>query len=153
MQEKNRNCRKGLEKGISRDEKYLQEKKITIMIRLYFLRKGEIRMKSFYGGTFLRKEELEKEGIDYPIKLEYYKIIEMNHNKEEYGVEIVKTEYRKEETKIESEEAKKITKDEKLIEDFLELLRRNDVMPVTLVDIMEDMRWEKRRKEQIRKVV
>ena len=31
-------------------------------------------MKTFFGGMFMNKEELRKEGILYPIKLEYYKI-------------------------------------------------------------------------------
>lgn len=33
-------------------------------------------MKTFYGGKFIAKSKLEKEGIFYPIKLEYYKSIE-----------------------------------------------------------------------------
>ena len=31
-------------------------------------------MKTFFGGMFMNKENLRKEGILYPIKLEYYKI-------------------------------------------------------------------------------
>ena len=32
-------------------------------------------MNIFFGGTFLEKDELKEAGIEYPIKLEYYKII------------------------------------------------------------------------------
>ena len=39
-------------------------------------------MNIFFGGTFIRKEELKEAGIDYPIKLEYYKIINENEFKE-----------------------------------------------------------------------
>ena len=39
-------------------------------------------MKSFYGGIFMKKENLEEAGIPYPIKLEYYKIIEEKNYRE-----------------------------------------------------------------------
>ena len=32
-------------------------------------------MKTFFGGKFIEKEKLTEAGIDYPIKLEYYKIL------------------------------------------------------------------------------
>lgn len=38
-------------------------------------------MKTFYGGKFIAKSKLEKEGIFYPIKLEYYKSIETKENR------------------------------------------------------------------------
>ena len=32
-------------------------------------------MKRFYGSIFIEKEKLEEAGVENPIKLEYYKII------------------------------------------------------------------------------
>ena len=50
----------------------------------------------FFGGKFIKKEELKEAGIEYPIKLEYYKIINedefVNKTNEKYGIKIVKTE-------------------------------------------------------------
>ena len=55
-------------------------------------------MKTFYGGTYIGKEILEENDIYYPIRLEYYKI----ENEKFYGIEVVKTEYKKEKTHKES---------------------------------------------------
>ena len=41
-------------------------------------------MKTFFGGIFIQKEKLMEEGIDYPIKLEYYKYKCEANNKEIY---------------------------------------------------------------------
>ena len=47
-------------------------------------------MKTFYSSTFIKKEELQEEGIAYPIKLEYYKIINedeiMKGEKARFGI-------------------------------------------------------------------
>ena len=32
-------------------------------------------MKTFFGSIFIEKERLQEAGVEYPIKLEYYKII------------------------------------------------------------------------------
>ena len=32
-------------------------------------------MKNFFGSIFINRDELREAGIDYPIKVEYYKII------------------------------------------------------------------------------
>ena len=32
-------------------------------------------MKTFFGSIFIEKEKLQEAGVKYPIKLEYYKII------------------------------------------------------------------------------
>ena len=54
-------------------------------------------MKTFYSSTFIKKEELQEEGIAYPIKLEYYKIINedeiMKGEKARFGIKVIKTEY------------------------------------------------------------
>ena len=55
-------------------------------------------MKHFYAGTFINRDDLKSIGIEYPIKLEYYKTrpnieVTKNENKIKYGIEVVKTSY------------------------------------------------------------
>ena len=53
-------------------------------------------MKTFYADTFMDKKGLEKEGIYYPIKLDYYKMANQTEEDEKvlkYGIEVVKTKY------------------------------------------------------------
>ncbi len=95
-------------------------------------------MKTFFGGMFMNKEELRKEGILYPIKLEYYKIKDLKSKNDIFGIEIVKTEYTDEEIKIEKASIDKITNDEKIENSILDMLKRNEVTPVILEDVIED---------------
>ena len=39
------------------------------------IRWGEVKLKTFFGGVFIKKESLEEAQINHPIKLEYYKRI------------------------------------------------------------------------------
>ena len=39
-------------------------------------------MKYFFGSIFINRDKLREAGINYPIKVEYYKLI----NEEEYGI-------------------------------------------------------------------
>lgn len=98
-------------------------------------------MKKFYGGKFINKQKLSKEGIDYPIKIEYYKIYDNEETKEitQYGLEVVKTEYRNENINVENEEVLRITKEEKIIDKILDKLKDNEVTPVITKYIVEDL--------------
>lgn len=98
-------------------------------------------MKTFYGSTFIKKEELEEEGISYPIKLEYYKIINEDEitrgEKSRFGIKVIKTEYR-EEPKVEEKEVRYMSNDEKRIEEILEIFKRNEVTPISVEEIISD---------------
>lgn len=96
-------------------------------------------MKTFFGGIFMNKEELRKEGILYPIKLEYYKIKDLKSKNDIFGVEIVKTEYINEKIKVEKASIDKLTNDEKIENSILDMLKRNEVTPVILEDVIEDL--------------
>lgn len=96
-------------------------------------------MKTFFGGMFMNKENLRKEGILYPIKLEYYKIKDLKSKNDIYGVEVVKTEYLNEEIKVEKASIDKLTNDEKIENSILDILKRNEVTPVILEDVIEDL--------------
>ena len=96
-------------------------------------------MKTFFGGIFMNKEELRKEGILYPIKLGYYKIKDLKSKNDIFGVEIVKTEYINEKIKVEKASIDKLTNDEKIENSILDMLKRNEVTPVILEDVIDDL--------------
>ena len=99
-------------------------------------------MKKFYGCTFMDKDMLENVGIYYPIKLEYYKINNKedysNSNNKIYGVEVIKTEYRKDKLKVESKDVNYITNEDKEINIILNILKANEVTPIVLEDVIDD---------------
>ena len=102
-------------------------------------------MKTFFDGIFISKEHLNEEGIKFPIKLEYYKttreesseIARENENK--YGIEIVKTEYREGNVRVETKEINNIANNIKDQEKILTLLRDNEVTPIGVEDVLEDL--------------
>lgn len=98
-------------------------------------------IRKFYGGKFIDREKLSNEGIDYPIKIEYYKIYDNEENKDitQYGLEVVKTEYKTEKVDIENKEVLKVTKEEKIINNILDKLKNNEVTPVITKYIVEDL--------------
>ncbi len=97
-------------------------------------------MKTFFDGIFIDNEELEAEGKEYPIKLEYYKTIAIEENVEaKYGIEIVKTEYKKGEVNVENSIMKNITDNANELERILTILRNNEVTPIGMQDVLSDM--------------
>ena len=97
-------------------------------------------MKTFYGETFIEKNILKEAGIQYPIKLEYYKRInkeEMN-DKQKYGISIVKTEYKSNGIKTEEKAIKYLSNDEKKTNNILKILKENCVTPLGLEDVIAD---------------
>lgn len=99
-------------------------------------------MKTFFGSTFINKQELEEADINYPIKLEYYKIINedelITKKGTKFGVNIIKTEYREDNTKVEEKTIKYLSNDEQKVDDILESLKCNKVTPITLQDVIID---------------
>ena len=97
-------------------------------------------MKTFFDGIFIDNEKLEAEGKKYPVKLEYYKTIAIEENVEaKYGIEIVKTEYKKGEVNIENSIMKNITDNANELEKILTILRNNEVTPIGMQDVLSDM--------------
>lgn len=91
-------------------------------------------MRSFFGSIFINRDELREAGIEYPIKVEYYKITnDQENNKLIYGIQVVKTEY-KEKIGVEQSKVEYITNNEKDIERMLEQIKENEVTPVGLED-------------------
>jgi len=100
-------------------------------------------LKDFFGSIFINQEELKEAGIEYPIKVEYYKITnEDERDKAIFGIQVIKTEY-KDKIGIEQNKIEHITNDEKQIDKMLERIKYNEVTPISLddviIEIQEDM--------------
>ena len=102
-------------------------------------------MKNFFGSIFINRDELRNAGIDYPIKVEYYKITneeEMKQNKLIYGIQVIKTEYR-DKIGVEQEKIEHITNDESEIVKMLDIIKDNEVTPIGLKDVILEIKsWQ-----------
>ena len=99
-------------------------------------------MKNFFGSIFINRDELRESGIDYPIKVEYYKIINEEKMKEDkliYGIQVIKTEYR-DKIGIEQEKMEHITNDENEIITMLKIIKQNEVTPIGLEDVILEIK-------------
>ena len=100
-------------------------------------------MRTFYGGTFIEKEELEEVGIKYPIKLEYYKQINEDDinskGKSKYGIHIVETEYAPNNTKVQSKSIKYVTNDELEENRILDIFKENKVTIINSEEVICDL--------------
>ena len=99
-------------------------------------------MRTFFGSTFINKEKLQEADIDYPIKLEYYKVINedeiVNKKGTKFGINVIKTEYIKNNTKVEEKEIKYLSNDEQKVNEILEVLKYNEVTPIAVQDVIVD---------------
>ena len=100
-------------------------------------------MKNFFGSIFINRDKLNEAGINYPIKVEYYKITneeeKIKENKLIYGIQIIKTEYR-DKIGVEHEKIEHITNDESEITEFLSLMKENEVTPIGLGDVILEIK-------------
>ena len=98
-------------------------------------------MKNFFGSIFINRDELLEAGINYPIKVEYYKITNEpeKENKLLYGIQIIKTEYRNK-IGIEQNRIEHITNDENEITKMLNLIKDNGVTPIGLEDVIIEIK-------------
>jgi len=105
-----------------------------------------MNVKNFFGSIFINRDELREAGIDYPIKVEYYKIIneeeKIKQNRLIYGIQVIKTEY-KDKIGVEQEKIEHITNDENEITQILDIIKENEVTPIGLEDvILEIKNWQ-----------
>ena len=101
-------------------------------------------MRTFFSSTFIKEETLKEAGIYHPIKLEFYKLTNedeiVKQGKAKFGIKIVKTEYKQDTTEVENEKIKYLSNDEKKIEEILNLLKENEVTPISVKDVfMKEM--------------
>ena len=98
-------------------------------------------MKNFFGSIFINRDELLEAGINYPIKVEYYKITNEleKENKLLYGLQVIKTEY-KDKIGVEQNRIEHITNDESEITKMLSLIKENEVTPIGLEDVIIEIK-------------
>lgn len=91
----------------------------------------------------MNRDRLEEAGIKYPIKVEYYKVIneegKIKENKLIYGIQVIKTEYR-DKIGVEQEMVEHITNDENEITRILGLMKENEVTPIGLEDVILEIK-------------
>ena len=105
-----------------------------------------MNVKNFFGSIFINRDELREAGIDYPIKVEYYKITneeeKIKQNKLIYGIQVIKTEYR-DKIGVEQEKIEHITNDENEITKMLDIIKENEVTPIGLKDVILEIKsWQ-----------
>ena len=145
-----------MSKNANKSKKFLKCYCNFILFGVYYVKvvekwRKDVILKTFFDGIFISKEHLEEAGIKYPIKLEYYKIArdenvkntnqvnEIKNTRGKYGIEIVKTEYLEGNVKIETKEINNITNDLDEADRILTLLRNNEVTPIGVEDVLEDL--------------
>ena len=100
-------------------------------------------MKNFFGSIFINRDKLYEAGINYPIKVEYYKIIneeeKIKQDKLIYGIQIIKTEYR-DRIGVEQNKIEHITNDENEIAKMLDVMKEYEVTPVGLEDVILEIK-------------
>ena len=100
-------------------------------------------VKNFFGSIFINRDELQEAGINYPIKVEYYKIINEEEKRKQdkliYGIQIIKTEYR-DKIGVEQNKLENITNDEKEITKILSIIKENEVTPIGLEDVILEIK-------------
>lgn len=100
-------------------------------------------MRTFFGSTFIERETLKEAGINYPIKLEYYKQInedDLNSNeKTRYGIYMVMTEYIPNNFKVESKDIKYVTNDEIEENRILDIFKESKVTLVNSEEVISDL--------------
>ncbi len=94
--------------------------------------------------VLIEKETLKEVGISYPIKLEYYKDIHSDEfirsNRAKYGISVVKTSYIPNNTVIENKDVEYLSNDERKIEKILEIFKENEVTPVGVEDVLNELK-------------
>ncbi|MBR6034373.1 MAG: hypothetical protein IKP28_06650 [Clostridia bacterium] len=92
-------------------------------------------VKSLYGVERLNLEDLVDSKLNNPIELAYYKI----KNKNQYAIEIVKTEHLEKKLNVESQKMNLLTDSETRTNYILEKLKRNKVTPIGLIDTITEI--------------
>jgi len=96
-------------------------------------------MKTFFGGTCISKEQLVKNNIYHPIRLEYYKTEQVEDYKTIYGIEVVKTEYKEGNVNVENKVIDRITYEENTINKILQQFKLGEITPVVSEEMVREL--------------
>ena len=97
------------------------------------------KLKTYHGETFLEKEDLAETNIKNKVQLEYYTIKEANEKENIYGIEVIKTEYKKNGTYQEKNTRNDICDNSQKIVEIINSLKENKVTPIGLNDVLDDL--------------
>ena len=86
-----------------------------------------------------KRKKIVPIGLQHPIKMEYYETIGVEEDKTVYGIEIVKREMMGHTITIEGKVLKKVSEDRQKNIQILDILMKNDVTPLALEEIVEDL--------------
>lgn len=111
-------------------------------------RKGMETVKELYGEICINNEELILKGEDCRIELEYYKIKDRAQEnildmQNQFGIGIKRKLYNGNKLDIETKDILRLTNSEKVVDDVLGLLKKYKVTPITLEDVISDLRYQK----------
>lgn len=90
--------------------------------------------KILYGQTILEEGDLAESSIDYLVELTYYKTNKRQADSTIYGIEVVKTEHAKDKVTEEANEIDFFTRNERIVDTVLKLLKQYKVTPMGLRD-------------------
>ena len=96
-------------------------------------------MKTFFDGVLVSNKTLKEAGVQYPIKLEYYKTLKEENVETPFGIEIVKTEFIDGNVNIETKIVTDVTDDENIQNKILRILKNNEVTPIGLDDVLKEL--------------
>lgn len=65
----------------------------------------------------------------------------MKGEKARFGIQVIKTEYKNNNMDVEKKEITYLSNDEKRIEEILDILKRNEVTPISVEYIIQDL-WK-----------
>ena len=94
--------------------------------------------KKLYGKTTIDSSDSDELNKEYKMELEYYQL-ENSTSKHQYGIEIIKTEYKPDYTKVENKKIKYITNDEIEANQILDIFRTNQVTPINSEEVIVDL--------------
>ncbi len=105
-------------------------------------KRGEKKLqhsRTYYGEAFLEKEDLTETNIRHKIGLEYYTIRETKDEIDTYGIEVVKKEYKNNETNTESSSINYVSNNSQKVIEIINTLKKYKVTPIGLNDVLEDL--------------
>lgn len=102
--------------------------------------------KVYYGAAIFNKEDLLEARKKNKIKLEYYSIKQkkLQEESQQYGIEVIKKEYTKDNIKIEKRRIDNISENAKKVINIIETLKKYKVTPIGLQDVVEDLLKEEK---------
>ena len=95
--------------------------------------------RTYYGETFLEKGDLAETNIKNKIQLEYYTTKQTNEEKDVYGIEVIKKEYKTNGIDTEISTRNYISNSSKKVIEIINALKEHKVTPIGLNDVLEDL--------------